>query len=50
MRMGLGTAQFGLNYGVSNTEGQVQQHEVEKMLDFALKNSVDLLDTAISYG
>ena len=50
MKLALGTAQFGMNYGISNTEGQVKQFEIKKMLDFALKNSIDLLDTAISYG
>jgi len=50
MKLALGTAQFGMRYGLSNTLGKVAQHESQKMLDFARNNSIDLLDTAISYG
>ncbi len=50
MKLALGTAQFGMGYGLSNTIGKVPQFEAQKMLDFALDNSIDLLDTAISYG
>jgi len=50
MRLALGTAQFGMKYGLSNTVGKVPQPEIQKMLNFALNNSIDLLDTAISYG
>ena len=50
MKLALGTAQFGMKYGVSNSVGKVPQLEVQKMLNFALNNSIDLLDTAISYG
>jgi aryl-alcohol dehydrogenase-like predicted oxidoreductase len=39
-----------MRYGLSNTLGKVPQQEAQKMLDFALNNSIDLLDTAISYG
>ena len=28
----LGTVQFGVNYGINNTSGQVSQDEVEKIL------------------
>jgi aryl-alcohol dehydrogenase-like predicted oxidoreductase len=50
MKLALGTAQFGMGYGLSNTVGKVPQFEAQKMLNFALDNSIDLLDTAISYG
>lgn len=50
MKLALGTAQFGMQYGLSNTVGKVPQLEIQKMLNFALNNAIDLLDTAISYG
>lgn len=49
-KLGLGTAQFGLNYGVSNVVGQTSIDDVSKILDVAMANEVDLLDTAALYG
>ena len=50
MKLALGTAQFGLNYGVSNTSGQVKLPEVKRILEEAKKHNIDTLDTAIVYG
>ena len=50
MRLVLGTAQFGLDYGVSNTGGRTPFAEVLSILAFAAANSVDTLDTAAAYG
>ena len=49
-RLGLGTVQFGLPYGVANRTGQVSMADVEAILDRARSNGIDLLDTAIGYG
>ena len=49
-RLALGTAQFGLDYGVSNQSGQIELSEIKKIFKLAKKNKIDLLDTAISYG
>lgn len=49
-KIGLGTVQFGLNYGISNKNGKTTRQEVENILRFAKKNNIDLLDTAIAYG
>ncbi|MBL0954698.1 MAG: aldo/keto reductase [Leptospira sp.] len=46
----LGTVQFGLNYGVSNSAGKVNPKEVESILDFAYENGISELDTAVAYG
>ncbi len=46
----LGTAQFGLNYGISNQRGKIPQKEIFKILKYAVKNKIDFLDTAYSYG
>jgi len=50
MRLGLGTVQFGLNYGVANTVGQVSQSVMGEILNCAKEEGMSTLDTAISYG
>jgi len=50
MKLALGTAQFGLDYGLSNTSGQVELPEVKSILEEAKKYNIDTLDTAIAYG
>ena len=49
-KLALGTVQFGLNYGVSNSAGQVPPEEVGRILACAQNGGVDLLDTAEGYG
>ncbi len=49
-RLALGTVQFGLPYGIANQAGQVSRSEAKVMLEFALANGIDTLDTAIAYG
>ncbi|NOT95777.1 MAG: aldo/keto reductase [Nitrospira sp.] len=50
MRLALGTAQFGLPYGIANQAGQVTRPAARAMLDIAAANGIDTLDTAIAYG
>ncbi len=50
MKLGLGTVQFGCDYGISNTKGQVSLKEVERILEIAITNNIDILDTAQGYG
>jgi len=50
MKLALGTAQFGLDYGVTNHDGQVAIDEVKNILDYAKGKSIDTLDTASGYG
>jgi aryl-alcohol dehydrogenase-like predicted oxidoreductase len=49
-RLVLGTAQFGLPYGVANKSGQVSRAEAMLMLRIASQNFIDTIDTAITYG
>lgn len=49
-RLALGTAQFGLAYGVANRRGRVGSDEAREMLNLARREDVDTLDTAIAYG
>ncbi len=50
MKLGLGTVQFGLDYGVTNKEGIVSSFEISKILDFAYESGIRVLDTASLYG
>ena len=49
-KIALGTAQFGLPYGISNTHGQVDRSEMDKIWEVARCANITMLDTAISYG
>lgn len=49
-RIALGTAQFGLNYGIANEVGQASLLDVQRILSHAKANEIDVLDTAIAYG
>lgn len=49
-KLAIGTAQFGLEYGIANRVGQVSRAEAEAILRVAKSNGVDTLDTAILYG
>ena len=49
-RLGIGTVQFGQDYGINNTRGQVQYEEVVGILRRALEAGVNYLDTARAYG
>ena len=46
----LGTVQFGVNYGINNTGGQVPLEEVCKILKIAKTGGVKTLDTSAGYG
>jgi len=46
----LGTAQFGLAYGITNAVGQVPESEVAQLLHQAATNGIRWLDTAQAYG
>lgn len=50
MRIGIGSAQFGLDYGISNNTGQVSKKEVEQILNYARRIGMDLIDTSPYYG
>ncbi len=46
----LGTAQFGLDYGINNKVGRPSDIKLEKILLQAYNNNIFLLDTAEIYG
>jgi len=50
VKLALGAAQFGLDYGIANEAGQVSLGEAQSVLSLAKANEIDVLDTAIAYG
>ena len=48
-RLGLGTVQFGLEYGVSNRKGHPIQREVANILARAIEAGIGYIDTAPAY-
>ena len=50
MKLGLGTVQFGLDYGISNYQGKTSLNEAANILQVAKSSAIDLLDTASLYG
>lgn len=49
-KLGLGTVQFGMNYGVSNKRGQVSGVELNNIMSVAKSTGINLFDTAPGYG
>ena len=49
-KMVLGTAQFGMNYGIANAIGKPTKAEVFDILDVAWENGIRRFDTAPGYG
>jgi len=49
-KMILGTAQLGLDYGVSNKNGKPDSLIAEKILKTAIVNGISAIDTASAYG
>lgn len=46
----IGTAQFGLDYGINNKTGKIPPEEVFKILDLMKQYEIDFVDTAQAYG
>ena len=46
----MGSVQFGLTYGIGNTEGKTDFTEVSKILNTAYAEGIRIIDTAQAYG
>lgn len=46
----LGTAQFGLNYGIANKAGKISIKDIRKIKSLSLKKGMTTLETAQAYG
>ena len=49
-KIGLGTVQFGMDYGITNAAGITPPAEVSKILSLAARAEISTLDTAHLYG
>ena len=49
-RITLGSAQFGMRYGVTNWSGKPKSSEVRSILEVAKDNGIERIDTAVNYG
>jgi len=45
----IGTAQFGLKYGINNLK-KIETEQITKIMEFCLKNNIRVFDTAEDYG
>ncbi len=50
MKLALGTAQFGLAYGIASPQPQVSYAESKAVVDYASRQGMTVLDTAMGYG
>ena len=48
--MVVGTAQFGMPYGIANQNGQMNFSDISMILDLAWGNGINSLYTAKAYG
>ena len=46
----IGTAQFGMPYGIANQKGQIHNSEIAEILDLSWENGINILDSAKLYG
>ena len=46
----IGSANFGLNYGIKNNFNKLSFEKIKKILKYAEKNKIQMVDTASSYG
>lgn len=49
-KLALGSAQFGMDYGLSSVGQPVPEGEVRSILELAAQNGIELIDTAAAYG
>ncbi len=50
MKLVIGSAQFGMHYGMTNQIGKTSTEEVAQILQASFKAGADMIDTAPSYG
>ena len=50
MKLCLGTVQFGMKYGINNSQGQPSLERCVEMMNYAVRNGIDSFDTATAYN
>ena len=46
----IGTVQFGIDYGITNSTGKINQNELDHIFNFCDNNNINYFDTAQDYG
>ena len=46
MKIALGTAQFGMDYGITNNSGQISKDEAKLILAKAYSNNIEFIDSS----
>lgn len=49
-RLAIGTAQFGMDYGVANAGGRLNFDDARSVVELARASGIDTIDTAVAYG
>lgn len=49
-KLSLGTVQFGLDYGIANSNGKPSQEQVNKIINYVNSKELNCFDTAQAYG
>lgn len=49
-KLAIGTAQFGLDYGIANQTGKIRFDEAQAIISLAKEAGINTLDTATAYG
>jgi len=49
-KLSLGTVQFGLDYGIANSNGKPLQKDVDRIIEYVSNNGINCFDTAQAYG
>lgn len=49
-KIGIGTLQFGFDYGIANKTGKLKTKEIKEIKKIAKKNHINIIDTAHAYG
>ena len=49
-KIALGTVQFGIPYGINNSNGKVDDESIKEIFSIAGKSGIEILDTASAYG
>jgi len=50
IKIAIGTAQFGQNYGICNAHGSIEGDKASKIVNTAFKHGINIFDTASMYG
>ena len=46
----IGTVQFGIDYGITNSTGKINKNELDQIFSFCNNNKINYFDTAQDYG